>query len=69
MTRPPGIPLNQRNISTQETEINQLKRLVYKYPEYHRNPDEIIKRAVHWSINGDDTFLEDKLAHFIALTV
>jgi hypothetical protein len=42
--------------------IEQLKRLVYKYPQYHEaNPDAIIRLAIFNSINGDDTLLEDKL--------
>ncbi|MGC2684689.1 MAG: hypothetical protein WA323_22745 [Candidatus Nitrosopolaris sp.] len=42
--------------------IDELKRLVYKYRQYQNNdPDEIIKWAVHWSINGDNKILDDKL--------
>lgn len=32
-----------------------------KYPQYHTNPDGIIKFAMYNSINGDDMLLDDKL--------
>ena len=35
--------------------------LVYKYPQYHTNPDAIIRLAIYNSINGDNTLLDDKL--------
>jgi hypothetical protein len=41
--------------------IQELKRLVYKYPHYCVNPDGAIKLAVFNSINGDNTLLNDKL--------
>jgi hypothetical protein len=41
--------------------IQELKRLVYKYPIFS-NPDVIIKCVTHFSINnGDNTFLNEKL--------
>jgi hypothetical protein len=48
---------------SQETilKIQELKRLVYKYPQYCPNADEIIRWAFHSYLNGDNTFLDDKL--------
>ncbi|MFZ0512769.1 MAG: hypothetical protein WAM14_14270 [Candidatus Nitrosopolaris sp.] len=50
--------------SSHETKlkIEELKGLVSKYPQYHTNPDEIIKWAIYCSINGDNKFLDEKLA-------
>jgi hypothetical protein len=31
------------------------------YPKYNINPNGIIQWAIHSSINGDNTFLDDKL--------
>ncbi len=48
---------------SQETrlKIQELKRLVYKYPIFS-NPDVIIKCVTDFSIiNGDNTFLDEKL--------
>ena len=36
--------------------IGELRRLLYKYPQYFTNPDGIIKWAVYCSSNGDDRF-------------
>lgn len=48
--------------------IEQLRRLVYKYPQYQNNdPDGIIQWAVHCSINGDNTFLDDKLDQLLTI--
>jgi hypothetical protein len=41
--------------------IQELNRLMNKHPKYHMNPDVIIQWAIHSSINGDNTFLDDKL--------
>jgi hypothetical protein len=41
--------------------IEELKRLMNKYPQYHENPDGIIRLAIYNSINGDYTLLDDKL--------
>jgi hypothetical protein len=43
--------------------IQELKRLVYKYPKYW-NPDGIIKLVTYNFINGDNKFLDEKLAQF-----
>ena len=42
--------------------IEQMKRLVYKYPQYQNNdPDGIIRWAIYNSSNGDNTLLDNKL--------
>ena len=41
--------------------LQELKRLVYKYAQYYRNPDAIIKCATFWSINGDNMILDEML--------
>jgi hypothetical protein len=41
--------------------IQELKRLMDKYPNYHTNPDGIIRLAIFNSINGDDMLLDSKL--------
>jgi hypothetical protein len=55
-------PGNRTGLS-QDTivKIQELKRLVYKYPRYHYNPDGVIQYATYFSINGDTTLLDDKL--------
>jgi hypothetical protein len=48
---------------SQETKLKELKRLVYKYAQFHNNsPDAIVGYATYRSINGDDTLLDQKLA-------
>jgi hypothetical protein len=43
-------------------EIQELKRLLYKYPQYQSNdPEEIVRLVVYNCINGDNTLLDDKL--------
>lgn len=41
--------------------IQELNRLINKYPKYHTNPDGIIRWAVHCSVNGDNKILDEKL--------
>ena len=41
--------------------VEELKRLVNKYPQYCTNPDSIIRLAIYNSINHDDTLLDNKL--------
>jgi hypothetical protein len=41
--------------------IEELKGLMNKYPQYHTNPDDIIRFAIFNSINRDDTLLDGKL--------
>jgi hypothetical protein len=53
---------------SRETKLEELKRLVYKYAQFHNNsPDAIVGYANYWSINGDDTFLDAKLQQLIRL--
>jgi hypothetical protein len=53
-----GIGLSQET----RLKIEELKKLVYKYPQHHNNkPDEIVNWAIYCSVNGDDKFLDDKL--------
>ena len=42
--------------------IEEFKRLMNKYSQYHQNPDGIIKYVVWSSINGDNKPLDEKLA-------
>jgi hypothetical protein len=41
--------------------IQELKRLMNRYPQYHTDPDGIIRLAIYNSINGDNNLLDDKL--------
>lgn len=41
--------------------IQELKGVLNKCPQYHTNPDGIIRLSTYTSINGDDTLLDDKL--------
>jgi len=42
--------------------IEQLRRLLNKYPQYQNNdPDEIVRLVVFYCMNGDNTLLDDKL--------
>ncbi|MGA9150809.1 MAG: hypothetical protein WBZ36_09535 [Candidatus Nitrosopolaris sp.] len=41
--------------------IQEFKRLMNKYPQYHENPDGILRLAIYNSINGDNTLLNNKL--------
>jgi hypothetical protein len=52
-----GTTLSQDTIA----KIEEINRLMNKYPEYHVNPDGIIQWAIHSCLNGDNTFLDDKL--------
>jgi hypothetical protein len=47
---------------SRETKLEELKRLMYKYAQFHNNsPDEIVKWAIYCSSNGDNKFLDEKL--------
>jgi hypothetical protein len=37
---------------------------MYKYPQYHSNPDAFVKCATFYSINGDNTLLDEWLERF-----
>jgi hypothetical protein len=43
--------------------IQELKKLLNKYPKYYPNPEEKIKWAVYWSVNGDNKILDENLEH------
>jgi hypothetical protein len=54
--------INQNSLSQEKMlKIEELKRLMYKYPQYHINPDDIIRVAIFNSINRDDRLLDGKL--------
>jgi hypothetical protein len=38
--------------------IAELKRPVYRYPQYHLNPDAVMKWAIYCCNNADNAFLE-----------
>jgi hypothetical protein len=41
--------------------IQELKRLIYKYSQYHRNPGAVLSCIVYYCNNGDNTLLDEKL--------
>jgi hypothetical protein len=41
--------------------IEELKRLIYKYSQYHRNPGAVMNCIVYYCNNGDNTLLDEKL--------
>jgi hypothetical protein len=54
--------INQNSLSQEKMlKIEELKRLMYKYPQYHINPDDIVRVAIFNSINRDDRLLDGKL--------
>ncbi|MGC1931022.1 MAG: hypothetical protein WA667_18790 [Candidatus Nitrosopolaris sp.] len=57
---------NDQVTLSQETilKIQELKRLMYKYPQYHSNPDAFVKCATFYSINGNSTLLDEWLERF-----
>jgi transposase-like protein len=59
-------PIDRMNDRGQETmpKIQELKRLMYKYPQCHSNPDVVIKCATLSSFNGDNTLLDEWLERF-----
>jgi len=53
-----GTGLSQDTIQ----KIQELKRLLNKYPQYHNiDPDEIVRLVVYYCINGDKQPLDEKL--------
>ena len=48
---------------SQETrlKIAELKRLIYRYSQYHHNPAAVINCIVYYCNNGDNTLLDEKL--------
>jgi hypothetical protein len=41
--------------------IEELKRLIYRYSQYHHNPGAVINCIVYYCNNGDNTLLDEKL--------
>jgi hypothetical protein len=50
-------------ILSQETilKIEELKRLIYKYPQCHYNPGAVISCVIYFCNDGDNTLLDEKL--------
>ena len=48
---------------SQETilKIDELKRLIYRYSQYHRNPRAVINCIIYYCNNSDNTLLDEKL--------
>jgi len=60
--RPSADDQNYGTGLSRETKLEELKRLVYKYPQFHNNgPDEIVVYAAYWSLNDDNKFLDEIL--------
>ena len=41
--------------------IEELKRMVHRYFQYHRNPGAVVNCIVYYCNNGDNTLLDEKL--------
>jgi hypothetical protein len=41
--------------------IEELKRLIYRYSQYHRNPGAVINCIIYYCSNGDNSLLDEKL--------
>jgi len=41
--------------------IQELKRLLYRYSQYHRNPGAVVNCIVYYCNNGDNSLLDEKL--------
>ena len=41
--------------------IDELTRLMNKYPKFHNNPNAIIRWAINGAVKGDNQFLDKKL--------
>jgi hypothetical protein len=41
--------------------IEELKRLIYRYSQYHHNPSAVIKCIIYYCNSGDNTLLDEKL--------
>ena len=54
---------DQTTTLSQETRLKtaELKRLICRYSQYHRNPGAVVNCIVYYCNNGDNTLLEEKL--------
>jgi hypothetical protein len=54
---------NDQGTLPEETilKIQELKRLMYRYSQYHSNPGAVINCIVYYCINGDNSLLGEKL--------
>jgi hypothetical protein len=54
---------NDKGTLPEETipKIQELKRLMYKYSQYHSNPGAVINCIIYYCINGDNSLLDVKL--------
>jgi hypothetical protein len=41
--------------------IEELKRLIYRYSQYHHNPSAVVNCIIYYCNNGDNTLLDEKL--------
>jgi len=64
-SQPMNTPDDEKTTTTlsQETilKIQELKRLIYRYSQYHRNPGAVISCVVYYCNSGDNTLLDEKL--------
>ena len=53
----------EKTTVSQETtlKIEELKRLMYRYYQYHHNPVAVVNCTVYYCNNGDNTLLNEKL--------
>ena len=53
----------EKTTLSQETrlKIEELKRLIYRYSQYHRNPGAVINCIIYYCNNGDNILLDEKL--------
>jgi hypothetical protein len=54
---------DQTTTLSQETrqKIAELKRLIYRYAQYHGNPGAVVNCIVYYCNNGDNSLLDEKL--------
>jgi hypothetical protein len=54
---------NGEGVLSQETilKIQELKKLVYRYPQYHPNPAAVITCVIHFCNDGNNSILDEKL--------
>jgi hypothetical protein len=47
--------------------IDDLTRLMDKYPQFHNNPNGIIRWAINGAVKGDNKFLDEKLKQLLTI--